>query len=128
MGVTVDGKPRLGEKGSRVAGPEDEIVRGTPGDSYRAVDTHVCGRSDLVENPLGRFLRRLGRVAGSRSRGLLLSVFGHGRVRGLVLPARPGTDVGAVSDDIGLAEIAIEGDPGFVRVGEPDTELVLAHQ
>src|SRR5918994_354039 len=102
MGVTVDGKPRLGEQGSLVAGSEDEIVRGTPGDGHRAVDADVCGRSDLVENPLGRFLRRLGRVAGSGSRGLLLSVFGHGRVRGLVLLARPGPDVGAVSDDIGL--------------------------
>ena len=60
MGVTVDGEPRLAEKRPLVAGPEHQIVRGTPGNSDRAIDAQVSRRSYGFEYLLGRFLRGLG--------------------------------------------------------------------
>src|SRR5215212_4917650 len=100
MGVTVDGEPRLGQQRSLVAGPEHQVVRGTPGNSDRAIDAQVSRRSDGLENLLGRFLRSLGKVTGRWPRRLRSSVFRHGRVRGFVLLARPRPEVGAVGDDI----------------------------
>ena len=81
--------------------------------AFSAASAACCG---VIAAPAGS----VGFVGRGRAAG------GDGPVRGGVVVARPGPQVGAVADQVGLAELAEQGEPLLVGTAVPDPHGVRA--